>query len=409
MDEEKKQNTKKIEEETIEEIKEEKIDEEEISLLDDLTIEDDVSEFDEEEQIFIGEDEIDEIKEEISVVDTSVFKFEEHKESVYAIDINPKDQHLIVTGGGDDRGFLWKYNSDDKKMEIIQELKGHKETVSNVKFNVDGSLFATGDEEGVTKIWSKEGKLVQTLEGPSEAITFMEWHPKGNVILVGSEDTTCWMFNADSGKCLQVFGGHGASVTCGKFNSSGNKIITGSEDESIKIFDPKSGECLHTFASETLSESAIHCIAPKPDDPIVFLAGTSTGEAFMISIKQKKVLAKLDAHEDSIESCTFCDGLSTFVTASMDSSICLWDSNNLKLRHKLENQDGIVKITYDSDSKVLYCGCVDGTLASWDVRQGKLIQEFTGHTQLILDFAHSKDFLVSTSDDKTARIFELKK
>jgi len=166
----------------------------------------------------------------------------------------------------------------------------------------------------------------------------MEWHSKGNVILVGSEDTTCWMFNADSGKCLQVFGGHGASVTVGKFNSSGNKIITGSEDESIKIFDPKTGECLFTFGSDSLSESAIHSIAAKPDDPIIFLAGTATGEAFMTSIKQKKVLAKLEAHEDSIESVTFCDGLPIFATASMDSTICLWDDSNLKLRHKLENQ-----------------------------------------------------------------------
>jgi len=57
----------------------------------------------------------------------------------------------------------------------------------------------------------------------------------------------------------------------------------------------------------------------------------------------------------------------------------------------------------------LYSGCVDGTVTSWDVRQGKCVQEFSGHTQMILDFSHSKDFLISSSDDKTARIFNLKK
>ena len=86
--------------------------------------------------------------------------------------MNPKDQFLVATGGGDDKGFLWKFNQEEKKLEILKELKGHKETVSNVKFNHDGSLLATGDEEGVTKIWSsKDGELLHTLEGPSEAIT----------------------------------------------------------------------------------------------------------------------------------------------------------------------------------------------------------------------------------------------
>jgi WD40 repeat protein len=147
----------------------------------------------------------------------------------------------------------------------------------------------------------------------------------------------CLISILESGKCLNVFGGHGGPVNCGKFNSSGNKIITGSEDQTVKIFDPKTGECLHTFTSETLSESPIHCIAAKPDDPIVFLAGTATGETFLGSIKQKKILAKIEGHEDSIESVTFCDGLSIFATSSMDGVINLWDSGNLKLRYKLEH------------------------------------------------------------------------
>jgi WD40 repeat protein len=72
-------------------------------------------------------------------------------------------------------------------------------------------------------------------------------------------------------------------------------------------------------------------------------------------------------------------------------------------------QDGVVKVSYDKEKKVLYSGCVDGTLCSWDVRSGQKIKEFTGHTQMILDFTFSDDFLMSTSDDKMVRIFDLKK
>jgi ribosome assembly protein SQT1 len=32
------------------------------------------------------------------------------------------------------------------------------------------------------------------------------WHPKGDVVLAGSEDFTLWMWLAQSGNCMQVGG-----------------------------------------------------------------------------------------------------------------------------------------------------------------------------------------------------------
>jgi WD40 repeat protein len=181
--EEKIQEIKK--KDTIIKDEEELIEEKEVSLLNDLvsflinlkkkTNEEDISEFDEfdgedeEEQIFIQEDEIDEIAE-VNVNDISVQQFDGHSESIYSIDINPKIKNMLVTGGGDDKALLWTFEED--KFKILHEFKGHKETVSNVAFSVDGTLIATGDEEGVVNIWTTEdGKLKHTLEGPTEAIT----------------------------------------------------------------------------------------------------------------------------------------------------------------------------------------------------------------------------------------------
>ena len=52
--------------------------------------------------------------------------------------------------------------------------------------------------DSAVKIWNVQdsGTLVETLEGPGEDIEFMSWHPKGNVLLAGSVDTTCWMWMA---------------------------------------------------------------------------------------------------------------------------------------------------------------------------------------------------------------------
>ena len=49
-----------------------------------------------------------------------------------------------------------------------------------------------------------DGRLLQTLEGPGGSVDWVKWHPKGNVVLAGSEDFTMWMWLAQTGSCMQV-------------------------------------------------------------------------------------------------------------------------------------------------------------------------------------------------------------
>jgi ribosome assembly protein SQT1 len=59
---------------------------------------------------------------------------------------------------------------------------------------------------GVVKVWSTEdAKLIQTLEGPGGSVDWLTWHPKGDVLLAGSEDFTLWMWLAQTGACMQVW------------------------------------------------------------------------------------------------------------------------------------------------------------------------------------------------------------
>ena len=55
-----------------------------------------------------------------------------------------------------------------------------------------------------------------TSEGPGGGLEWVRWHPKGNVLLAGSEDFTAWMWNAGDGSLMQVFSGHSNSVLCGR-------------------------------------------------------------------------------------------------------------------------------------------------------------------------------------------------
>lgn len=85
------------------------------------------------------------------------------------------------------------------------ELSGHTDTVGCLGFNSDGTILATGGMDGKVFLWEvSTGKKLASLEGPGEAIEWLTWHPRGNVVVAGSADFTTWMWNAQTAQCMQA-------------------------------------------------------------------------------------------------------------------------------------------------------------------------------------------------------------
>ena len=91
--------------------------------------------------------------------------------------------------------------------------------------SADGSLLATGCLDGRVHIWrvlwqdscaaalvicahntrsALGGALQCVLEGPGGGVDWLQWHPRGFVLLAGSEDYTAWLWNVSDGSCMQV-------------------------------------------------------------------------------------------------------------------------------------------------------------------------------------------------------------
>lgn len=99
---------------------------------------------------------------------------------------------------------------------------GHTDSITSLAFDSDGQLLASGGLDAKVIIWNgHNGEFLRALEGPSDGIEWIAWHPRGKVVLAGSEDYSAWMFSASTGQCMQVFTGHEASVTCGGFTPDG--------------------------------------------------------------------------------------------------------------------------------------------------------------------------------------------
>lgn len=112
--------------------------------------------------------------EKMVVHDSSVAAFFEHKgESVFSVKLHPSypNPPLAISGGFDETSFIW--NADDGT-PVQQLLPKHKDSVTMVGWNADGTLVASGGMDGMINVWKKADETwqkwehVQTLEGGDE-------------------------------------------------------------------------------------------------------------------------------------------------------------------------------------------------------------------------------------------------
>eukprot|EP00898_Chlorokybus_atmophyticus_P007908 jgi/Chlat1/8118/Chrsp75S07571 len=330
-------------------------------------------------------------------------------EPVYCVATNPKLPDVISTGGNDDRAYLWRIGHTHSGGH--RALAGHTDSVAAVAFSSDGTYVATGGLEGMVQVFrSEDGEGVKQLEGPAGGIEWLQWHPRGNVLLAGSEDFSAWMWNVPDGQCMQVFAGHAGSVTCGGFTPDGRAVCTGSQDASMKLWDPRSGACTHTikgkgllmlrhmFHSEALTSMDIAL------DNSIAATGSEDGTACLTN-----VVGMFMAHTDSVETVGLCKSLPMLASGSLDGRVILWDLTSMEERGTCAHQYGVVKVLWHPTSPLLITGCLDGAVRVWDARTGACERTLSGHRDHILDIAFVGDasMVVSTSDDGTARVFRI--
>ncbi|EYU42492.1 hypothetical protein MIMGU_mgv1a019862mg [Erythranthe guttata] len=304
-----------------------------------------------------GEDDSDE-------VDDSIHIFTGHTGEVYAAACSPTDAALVATGGGDDKGFIWKINNGDSPFE----LHGHEDSVSSLSFSPNGNFLASGSLDGTVKVWDiANGELKCTLEYPNGGIAWVRWHPNGGFVLAGSEDnSSVCMWNPDMASYMHVFSGHASSVTCGDFTPDGRRICTGSDDATLRIWDLETSKVLGS-SSECKHSGSVEFAAFQPSS-----RSTSWRAA----------------------------------TGGLDKKLIIWDQD-LSPRWTCHHTEGVTCLVWLS--RHIATGCVDGKIRIWNILSGVCEKTLSGHCGAIQSIKRTcdGDFLVSVSVDGTARVFEI--
>ncbi|KAM6307669.1 angio-associated migratory cell protein [Aegotheles albertisi] len=347
--------------------------------------------------------------------DDSEVTFALHSASVFCVSLDPKTNTLAVTGGEDDKAFVWRVSDG----ELLFECSGHKDSVTCASFSHDSVFVATGDMSGLIKVWRVDAKEeVWSFEVGD--LEWMEWHPQAHVLLAGTADGNSWMWKIPSGDC-KTFQGPACPATCGRILPDGKRAVVGYEDGTMRIWDLKQGTSLHVLKGQDGHQDPLTCVASNQDGSLIMtgsvdchakLVNSATGKVVCV-FKMESTAPKAPAGEgeepesNSVESLGFCNVMPLAAVGYLDGTLAIYDLSTQTLRHKCQHESGIVQLLWEESSAVVYTCSLDGAVRLWDARSGKMISEYRGHSAEILDFAVNKDasIVVTTSGDHQAKVF----
>jgi len=352
------------------------------------------------------------------VKDNSIFVFKEHTKSVFCIDVQPRaEKPLVASGGEDDICYIW----DLETGEVKQKLNNFKDSVTQVKFNHDGSYLAVADMSGMIMVMKVLPNLVQEPVWSFETgdISWLNWHPGANVLFAGTDDSSFWMWKIPSGQS-KIFQGHGDRVESAVILPDGKKSAVGYSDGSLRIFDLRSGEVLHNLS--LFNNKAAICTIDARSDNQLIAAGSAEGEVAIVNNQNGKIVANFSSkkrqnnstNEDeemesnSIESLIFSTPeTNQLISADVNGNLMVWDLASHVAKVSTVLGTGLVKLVWWKNYVLV--ATFDGLIRIVDHRTGNTIADCSGHLENVLDVSLSKDskYLVSSSDDKTCRVYNM--
>ena len=280
-------------------------------------------------------------------------------------------------------------------------------SVRSVIFSPDGKLLATGDSDGVVRLWeSSSGREILTCKGHTNVLESVAFSPDGEILASGSYDKTIKLWDVQTGECFKILQGHTESVMSVTFNPEGNILASGSFDRTVRLWDIRTGECLKTLQDHT---KVVFSVAFHPAGEIL-ASGSGDKTVRLWNIGSGECLKTLEGHFDKVQSIAFSPSGEILASGSFDQTVRLWDIRTGECLNTLQghcNQVG--SVAFHPAGEILVSGSYDQTLRLWDIDSGECLNTLQGHSTQVRSVAFSPngEILASGDDEQTVRLWDV--
>ncbi|KAF7996912.1 hypothetical protein HCN44_002558 [Aphidius gifuensis] len=278
-----------------------------------------------------------------------------------------------------------------------EEYTEHKNSIIQCRSNQSGSYVATGDIDGIIKVWTPipSPKTVATFTptglNSNNAITALDWISKNErYFLHGNKNGSIELHDIRDKKTLlkiQHEETNILSLTCNPIDSTFVCSVSDNNESKILLYDVKTKKLERTLYTD---KNIIPLCSTFNHNGQLLITGLSNGNIIIHDIRKNESIDNFNCHQSSIIDIELINDFTNIIAQSEDGTICqrnLNQTNKIIWETKIKISKNIIHgkiFTFDqTGSHMLLCTQTGGTIYKIPPsNQGKII-ELGGHKETL--------------------------
>ncbi|RCN37365.1 WD domain, G-beta repeat protein [Ancylostoma caninum] len=162
---------------------------------------------------------------------------------------------LVYFSGLDNKCSVFPLSFEDDILQKKRSVATHTSYMSCCMFLRSDNLLLTGSGDSTCAIWDVEsGQMIQNFHGHTGDVFAIDV-PKcdtGNVFISAGADKHSLVWDIRTGQCVQSFEGHEADINTVRFHPNGDAFATGSDDATCRLFDLRADRQVCVYEKESI-------------------------------------------------------------------------------------------------------------------------------------------------------------
>ncbi len=287
--------------------------------------------------------------------------FSPHPGGALSVGFSP-DGSLLASGGQDGRVRIHSIS----RGALLHDFDAAGPWVTDTVWNGDGTLLATAAGR-VVRFWSPDGSLIGAVSDHASTVTSLHWHP------VCGWSSACYggvnLLSPTRTQPIRRLPFRGSVLTA-RPSPDGSRIASGNQDASVRYWD------LHARNDTSLrgypGKVRVLAWSSGPDGPMLATGGGSDVVAWRCADMGplNTVAVKARRHRARVSALDFVDNGSTLVSAGEDGRVCMWTydpAEGFALADETPEGDGVYAMAVDAATRTVAAGLRGGGIKVWEL------------------------------------------